>query len=94
MKDEAFEWDDDKAEDNYVKHGVSFDAARKVFEDPFSLERLDDRTNYGEERFFAIGRVGGQILFVAYTEREARIRLISARNATRHEQDDYFQRNA
>ncbi len=90
MRSDRFEWDDEKAADNYSRHGVSFEVAAKVFEDPFAIERLDDREDYGEERFILIGMVEGAVLFVAHTERGNRIRLISARRATRHEQDDYF----
>lgn len=90
-----FEWDEAKAEANWQLHGVSFELAQTVFADPFSIERIDDREDYGEERFVMIGMAEGQIiLFVAYTERENRIRLISARRATSHEQEDYFQQNA
>jgi uncharacterized DUF497 family protein len=64
-----------------------------VFEDPFAIERLDDRENYGEERFVMIGTAEGVVLFVAYTERGERFRIISARRATQHEQDDYFRQN-
>jgi uncharacterized DUF497 family protein len=87
-----FEWDDAKAIDNYARHGVSFEVAQKVFTDPFAVERIDDRQDYGEERLIIIGLVDGQVLFVVYTERAERLRLISARRATRHEQDDYFRR--
>jgi hypothetical protein len=73
---------------------VSFDLAKTVFRDPFAIERLDDREDYGEARFVLIGMAEGNILlFVAYTERGGRIRLISARRATQDEQDDYFQQN-
>ena len=51
--------------------------------------------DYGEERFVIIGMAEGDVLlFVAYTERETRIRMISARRATQREQDDYFRQNA
>jgi uncharacterized DUF497 family protein len=88
-----FEWDEAKARSNYAKHGVSFALAEKVFGDPFAIERLDDRRDYGEVRFILIGRADGSILFVAYTERAERIRVISARRATVQEQDDYYQQN-
>jgi len=91
-----FEWNNAKAEANFRRHGVSFDLAKTVFKDPFAIERLDDREDYGEARFVMIGMAEGDILlFVAYTEREndERIRLISARRATPDEQDDYFQQN-
>jgi uncharacterized DUF497 family protein len=90
-----FEWHDAKAEANLQAHGVSFELAKTVFKDPFAIERLDDREEYGEERFVMIGMAEGRVLlFVAYTEREERIRIISAREVTQHEQDDYFRQNA
>lgn len=92
-----FEWHNAKAEANFCTHGVSFELAKTVFKDPFAIERLDDREDYGEERFVIIGMAEGNILlFVAYTERKNNesIRLISARRATQYEQDDYFQKNA
>ena len=48
--DEDFEWDYRKATTNFAKHGVSFDAARGVFKDPFAVEWLDGSEDYGEER--------------------------------------------
>jgi hypothetical protein len=90
-----FEWHDAKAEANLQAHGVSFDLAKTVFRDPFAVERLDDREDHGEGRFVIIGMAQGNVvLFVAYTEREGRMRIISARRATQNEQDDYFQRNS
>ena len=88
-----FEWNKSKAKDNYAKHRVSFELAKKVFKDPFAVEFLDDRQDYGEERFVIIGMVDGHILYVAYTERKDVIRIISARRATKHEQETYFQEN-
>ena len=89
-----FDWNDAKAGENGAKHGVSFEMAKKVFNDPFAIERLDDREDYGEERFILIGMADGVVLFVVYTERNNRLWLISARHATKQEQDDYFTRNA
>ena len=84
-----------KAEANLCAHGVSFDLAKTVFKDPFAVERLDDREDYGEERFVLIGMAEGNVvLFVAYTERQGRMRIISARRATQNEQDDYFQQSS
>ena len=89
-----FEWHKAKAKDNFRRHGVSFDLAVTVFQDPFAIERLDDREDHGEERFLTIGMAEGKVLlFVAYTERDERIRIISARRATQYEQDDYFRQN-
>jgi uncharacterized protein len=94
MVKSEFEWHDAKTEANLQAHGVSFDLAKTVFKDPFAVERLDEREDYGEPRFVIIGMAEGHVvLFVAYTEREGRIRIISARRATQYEQDDYFQQN-
>ena len=87
----TFRWDKNKAKNNYAKHGVSFDLAKDVFKDPFAVEFLDDRQDYGEERFVIIGMAGDHLLYVAYTERNEVIRIISARRATKHEQEAYFQ---
>lgn len=90
-----FEWHDAKAAANLLNHGVSFEWAATVFKDPFGVEMIDDREDYGEDRFVTIGMAEGKILlFVAYTERAESIRLISARRATRNEQEHYFRQNA
>lgn len=70
-------------------------AGTTVFNDPFAVELLDDRVDYGEQRFIILGMAESQVLlFVAYAERDERIRIISARRATQHEQDDYFRQNS
>ena len=90
-----FEWHDAKAEANLLAHGVSFELAKTVFKDVFAIERLDDREDYAEERFIIIGMADGDVvLFVAYTERDGRIRLISARRATKYEEEDYYKQNS
>lgn len=55
MNDDHFEWDDAKAALNYASHGVTFETAKRVFRDPFAIERLDDREDYGEDRYNIIG---------------------------------------
>jgi len=55
MNSDAFQWDNAKAAANYAKHGVTFEAARDVFKDPFAIEQLDDRQDYGEERWTILG---------------------------------------
>jgi len=90
-----FEWDEAKADSNWLSQGVSFDLAKAVFHDPFAIERLDDREDYGEERFVLSGMAEGQhLLYVAFTERGERIRLISADRVTKNEEADYFHQNA
>ena len=78
MNDEDFEWDDTKAAANYAAHGVSFEAARDVFKDAFALDWLDERVPYGEDRYAIIGMVEDRLLYVAYTMRRDKIRIISA----------------
>ena len=89
----SFSWNKKKAAENYAKHGVSFELAKLVFKDPFAVERIDDRHDYGEDRFILIGMARDVVLFVVYTEREGRIRLISARRATKLECDDYVRQS-
>jgi uncharacterized DUF497 family protein len=89
-----FEWDDAKAASNLREHGVSFAQAAAACRDPFAVEWIGDRQAYGEERVIPLGMKDGQTSVVVYTERNTRIRIISARRATKHEQDAYFRQNA
>jgi len=79
MTSDGFEWDAAKAAENYAKHGISFETATRVFDDAFAIERLDDRGDYGEDRYSILGMVDGRLLYVAYTVRDGIIRMISAR---------------
>jgi uncharacterized protein len=85
-----FEWDDAKAAENIRKHGVRFEEAVAAFRDKFAIDYFDD-TDYGEDRFIHIGLSGGQLLTIVYTELADRIRIISARRSTKHEDEDYSQ---
>ena len=88
----TFEWDEDKARENLRKHNVSFDEAKTVLLDPFSLTIPDPDHSLDEERFVDIGTsVNGRVLIVAYTERGTNIRLISCRKATPSERRTYEQ---
>ncbi len=89
-----FEWDDDKAAVNREQHGIAFSEAVKAFSDPFAVEHIDDRQEYGEERINLVGMSDGLLVHVTYTERNDRIRIISARRAERYEQDDYYRENS
>ena len=89
-----FEWDEAKAKANFNAHGVSFELAKKVFKDVFAIEGLDDRKDYGEERINLVSMCGEIMLHVTYTEREDRIRIISARRAEKHEQEAYHRENS
>jgi uncharacterized protein len=84
-----FEWDEKKARTNLVKHRVSFLTAAEVFANGI-LERMDDRKDYGEIRFIALGRVDTEVYRVAFTWRgEHLIRIISAQKASRDEREIY-----
>jgi hypothetical protein len=94
MRDKSFEWDDTKAAENYAVHGVTFEAARDVFKDAFAVDWFDDRAPYGEARYATIGMVENRLLYVAYTMREDRIRIISARGAESYEKRRYHEENS
>jgi uncharacterized DUF497 family protein len=90
-----FEWDNAKAKANRRKHGISFEIARHVFEDPDALVE-QDRIESGELRWQTIGMVNGAVLLlVAHTvafgddEQDETIRVISARRASRRERSRY-----
>jgi uncharacterized DUF497 family protein len=90
-----FEWDPEKAAANLAKHKVSFQQARDAFQDLRALDELDDKADYGEERFNLIGAVDNRLLVVTYTLRSDEtngdeiIRIISARPAERREARKY-----
>ncbi len=89
-----YEWDNGKAAEYLRKHGVDFADAIAALEDPNRLEEIDTRFEYGEERIQAIGMAHSNVLFVIVTLRDEDIcRIISARKATRHEQDRYYAGN-
>jgi uncharacterized DUF497 family protein len=90
----SFEWDSTKAAQNFRDHGITFDQAVKAVADHFAIEVVDERENYGEERINLLGMCDGVLLHVTYTERGERIRIISARRAERHEQDEYYRENS
>lgn len=86
-------WDEQKNQTNLKKHGLSFETARLVFDDPLHLSRVE-RCEHGEYRWQTIGMVGGiALLLVAHTvsEDDDHIRIISARLATRRERRIYEQ---
>jgi uncharacterized protein len=86
-----YEWDEGKAAENIRKHGVDFGDAIAALEDPNRLEEVDTRFPYGEERVQIIGMSAGRLFFAAATFRDERVcRIISARKATKHEQDRYY----
>jgi uncharacterized DUF497 family protein len=85
-----FEWHDDKAESNALKHGITFEEAVTVFADPYLLFTEDVQHSQREEREWAIGESeNGSIVVVVFTMRGERIRIISARRATKRECQRY-----
>jgi uncharacterized DUF497 family protein len=85
-----FEWDEAKAKNNLEKHSVSFLTAAAIFSNE-RLERIDDREDYGELRWIALGRVGIDVYRVVFTWRgENLIRLVSAQRAGKDEQEIYY----
>lgn len=87
-----FEWDEKKNAVNKEKHKISFETAAYVFDDPYYIEMFDFEHSEDEDRYIAIGKVG-DVLFVVFTERKDRIRLISARLATSAERGLYYDQN-
>lgn len=94
-----FEWDPRKAHTNIRKHGVTFEEATKVFDDPMAITIFDDEeSSDDEDRWVTLGQINGQhYLLVVHSYRNANdvsvtIRLISARLATRHEIRQYEER--
>lgn len=80
-----FEWDEAKNLENIGKHEIDFADVPEIFQNPMLIE-LDDRFDYGEDRWFGIGFLGNGIAVVVWTERQNDvIRIISARRANRYE---------
>jgi uncharacterized DUF497 family protein len=85
-----FEWNPDKARSNLKKHEVSFNEASTVFNDPLSMTFPDPNHSYSEDRYVIIGlSSAGRILVIPHTDRADRVRIISAREATRNERRFY-----
>jgi hypothetical protein len=93
-----FEWDPVKAEKNWKDHGVTFEQAATVFLDAKLLSRLDDEHGDDEERWVSLGiDKSARLLVVCHTHREikqrnATIRIFSARKSTRRETTEYEKR--
>jgi uncharacterized protein len=93
MDDVEFEWDDEKADSNLKKHGVSFEEGATIFNDPQIATIFDPGHSEDEERNISIGiSIQGNLLVMVHTEREERIRLISCRKATNVERKTYENR--
>jgi uncharacterized protein len=90
-----FEWDENKNQANWARHGLDFQTAALVFRDPHVLSGLDRRYDDIEEHWYSIGRVETTVIYVAHTvwendDGEEIIRLISARKATPREARRYY----
>jgi uncharacterized DUF497 family protein len=84
-------WDPKKNRGNIARHGIAFEDAVKIFEGP-TLERVDDRFEYGEVRVYAIGIVEGIEITVIFTDvSRTERRIISAWKAERHEREAYWE---
>jgi uncharacterized DUF497 family protein len=82
---EGFEWDPSKEERNIRERGIDFTRASRIW-DERTLEKIDDRHDYGERRILAFGTVDGRVMAVLFTWRGPNRRIISARKANRREQ--------
>ena len=86
----GFEWDEQKAQTNLEKHGVSFQEAVTVFDDPLFVDFYDPDHSFEEHRYIIIGTSAqGRLLMVSYTERGELVRLISARELMPAERKAY-----
>jgi uncharacterized DUF497 family protein len=94
-----FEWDEDKNQSNITKHGIDFQQAKRVFKDPNVLTYEDARFNYQEIREISVGQLLLTtqqkiiIAVVVHTDRDGRVRLISARKASKRERKIYEQQS-
>ncbi|UXE59579.1 MAG: BrnT family toxin [Woronichinia naegeliana WA131] len=84
------EWDNNKAASNLIKHKIDFEDAKNIFLDPNRLER-EDKRDYNETRIQVIGIVNQVVLFIVYTKRNGKNRIISARRANKNERRQYYQ---
>jgi len=90
MAELSFEWDEAKNEANIRNHGIDFLDAALIFENP-RMEAIDDRADYGELRWIALGLSDEAVLRVVYTWRgENVVRIISARRANRRDAEKYY----
>jgi uncharacterized DUF497 family protein len=86
-----FEWDEAKNRNNFAKHGLSFEDAEQVFSGR-CLTFLDDRFDYGEERFITLGLLAGRLVVIAHAARDDITRIISMRKGNRREKEIYKKR--
>ena len=86
-----YSWDGEKNRRNIALHGIAFEDAKRIFEGP-TVEKVDDRFDYGEIRIYALGLVNGLELTVVYSDRsDDERRIISAWRSEPHERRYYWQ---
>lgn len=83
-----FAWDSKKDRANVLKHDIRFENARRAFSGPM-LHRIDNRRDYGEVRWLGLGRIDDVVVMIAYTMRSGKVRIISARKASRNETKEH-----
>ena len=86
-----YTWDEEKNRRNVARHGITFEDAQRIFEGP-TVEKIDDRFDYGEIRFYAIGLANGLEITVVYTDRNDERRIISAWRSEPHERRLYWEK--
>ena len=85
-----FEWDSKKAVRNLHKHGVSFEEAATVFDDPLAAYYEDPDHSITERRYLTIGKsANGRLIHIAFADRAQRIRIVQARKLTKNERRQY-----
>ena len=86
----TFEWDEDKSKENLLKHGVSFDEAKTVFNDPFGMTVADPDHSSHEDRYIDMGMSSrDRVLMVWYTDRGSNIRIIGSRKVAPSQRRQY-----
>ncbi|HAR92143.1 MAG TPA: hypothetical protein DCR28_03455 [Eubacterium sp.] len=94
MTELEFEWDDKKEAANIKKHKLNFKIARVAFYDFDRIEYYDKENSIEEDRYVVIGKgIGSELLFIVYTVRDGKYRLISARQASKREEKIYYGKN-
>jgi hypothetical protein len=86
-----YSWDRERNRRNLIRHGIAFEDAQRIFDGP-TVDKVDDRFDYGEIRVYAVGLVKGLEITVGHTdENEDERRIISAWRAERHERRSNWQ---
>ncbi len=86
-----YQWDVEKNRSNFIKHGLRFEDAAEVFDGP-CVTFVDDRFDYGEERFVTLGMLAGRLVVIAHTPRDDGARIFSMRRGNQREKAIYQER--